>query len=225
MTSPLVIPASVSTNGTVRAVFMPSVADLADPTMNEVEAVGSLDFSCYATGDGISAETSETNVDDPRLCSKAVYEAPGDRTDTLEITYIFGPASPSNNEAHLELTEGRVGFIGLRWAVDAEEPWAADDIIDVYPVTLGAQRKNNPTRNSIHRITQKCFVTGRVSKDVVLSGVAGPPSGAFALTGDSTVITGDDTATGMSYSSGVLTVDDAVVSGVSYASDVLTVTI
>lgn len=165
----LVIPASVSTNGTVRAVFMPTVADLEEPTLVEIAAVSSLDFSCYATGDGIAAETSENNVEDPRLCSKAVYEAPGDRTDTLEITYVFNPKSPANNEAHLELVEGRKGFVLIRWAVDAEDAWAAADIADLYPVTLGAQRKNNPTRNGIHKITQKCFVTGRVNKDVVLA--------------------------------------------------------
>jgi hypothetical protein len=166
MTMP--IPASVSTNGTVRAVFVPSLADLAEPVLTELSAVTALDFSCYATGDGIAAETSENNVEDPRLCSKAVYEAPGDRTDTLEITYVFNPAVPAENEAQLELVEGRKGFILLRWAVDSDQPWAADDIVDVYPTTLGAQRKNNPTRNGIHRITQKCFVTGKVHKDVAI---------------------------------------------------------
>jgi hypothetical protein len=167
MTMP--IPASVSTNGTVRAVFVPSLADQAEPVLGEISAVTALDFSCYATGDGINAETSENNVEDPRLCSKAVYEAPGDRTDTLEITYVFNPEVPAENEAQLELVEGRKGFVLLRWAVDAEKPWAADDIVDVYPTTLGAQRKNNPTRNGIHRITQKCFVTGKVQKDVVIA--------------------------------------------------------
>lgn len=165
----ITIPASVSTNGTIRAAFLPTVADLDDPTLVEINAVASLDFSCYATGDGIAAETNEQNVEDPRLCSKAVYEAPGDRTDTLEITYVFNPAEPTDNEAQLELTEGRKGFVLLRWAVDSEDDWAAADIVDVYPVTLGAQRKNNPTRNGIHKITQKCFVTGKVHKDVVVS--------------------------------------------------------
>jgi hypothetical protein len=169
MTSPLVIPASVSTNGTVRAVFMPAVLDrLAPKLATEVLAVSSLDFSCYATGDGVNAETSENNIEDARLCTKAVYEQPGDRTDTLEITYTFNPRLPLQNKAHLELIEGRVGLIGIRWAVDAELDWEEDDMIDLYPVTLGAQRKNNPTRNGIHKITQKCFVTGKVNKDVLL---------------------------------------------------------
>lgn len=163
------IPASVSTNGTVRAVFVDDLADQAEPVLAELSAGGALDFSCYATGDGIAAETSESNVEDPRLCSKSVYEQPGDTTDTLEITYVFNPASPDDNEAHIELVQGRKGFVIIRWAVDSDDAFAAADIVDVYPVTLGAQRKANPTRNGVHKITQKCFVTGKVQKDVVIA--------------------------------------------------------
>lgn len=166
MTSP--IPQSVGTNGTVRAVMITSLASQTAPKLTEISAVSTLDFSCYATGDGFAAETSENNVEDPRLCSKAVYEAPGDHTDTLELTYVFNPASPANNEAHLELTGGRKGFIVVRWGVDSATAWTIGDIVDVYPVTLGVQRKANPTRNSVHKIMQKCFVTGEVRRDVLL---------------------------------------------------------
>lgn len=168
MTSP-VIPQSVSTNGTVRAVFVSAIADLDGPEIaDELGAVSSLDVSCYITGDGFNAETSESNVEDARLCSDAVYEAPGDTTDTLEITYVFNPASPTNNEAHLELVKGRKGYLVVRWGVKATQAWGAGDIVDVYPVTLGTQRKNNPARNAVHRITQKCFVTGAVQREAVL---------------------------------------------------------
>lgn len=162
-------PASVSTNGTVRAAFLPAVADLDDVTLVEINAVTSLDFSCYATGEGLNVETSQNNIEDARLCSKATYESPGDYTDTLEITYVFNPASAGDNEAQLELTEGRKGFVVLRWGVDAETAWTVADIVDVYPVTLGVQRKNNPTRNGVHKITQKCFVTGAVHRESVVS--------------------------------------------------------
>lgn len=166
MTSP--IPASVGTNGTIRAVFVASLASQTAPKLTEVAAVSSLDFSCYATGDGINRETNEQNVEDPRLCSKAVYEQPGDTTDTMEITYVFNPTSAGDDEAHLELTEGRKGFVILRYAVDSSAAWAIGNIVDVVPCTLGVQRKNNPTRNSVHKITQKCFVTGKVQRDVLM---------------------------------------------------------
>ena len=52
MTSP--IPASVQTNGTVRAVFVASLASQTAPKLTEIAAVTSLDFSCYVTGDGLN---------------------------------------------------------------------------------------------------------------------------------------------------------------------------
>lgn len=161
-------PRSVQTNGTMTAVFVQSLANLDAPKLTETGAVTSLDFSCYATGDGFNSETTENNVEDPRLCSKTVYEAPGDNTSTLEIMYVFNPAEPTENEAQLELVEGRKGYIVARWGVDSDDALAIGDIVDVFPVTLGVQRKNNPTRNAVHKITQKCFVTGQVHRDVEL---------------------------------------------------------
>ena len=169
MTSPLYVPASVQTNGTIKAVFAPAfVAYLTAPKLTEANAAGALEFSCYATGEGVNMETTENSVEDPRLCSKAVYEAPGDNTSSLEIEYVFNPKSAADNEAQLELVEGRKGFVLLRWAVDTNVPLAIGDIVDIVPGTLGVQRKNRPTRNGVHKITQKVFVTGPVARDVVM---------------------------------------------------------
>jgi hypothetical protein len=169
MSQPMNNPTAVSTNGTVKAIFLASMSSVLLPKLTEVNAVTALDFSCYATGDGFAAETSQANIEDARLCQKAVNEAPGDITDTLEITYVFNPKVPLENEAHLELVQGRKGFILVRWAVDSEIVMTIGDFVDVYPVTLGAQRKNNPTRNAVHKISQKCFVTGPVQREKVMA--------------------------------------------------------
>lgn len=161
-------PASVPTNGTTGAVWIEAIADIDAPELDEITALTSLDVSCYVTGDGLNPETSENNIEDPRLCSKQVYEQPGDFTDTLEITYVFNPASPADNEASLTIQPGATGFVFLRWGVDSDQPYAAGDIGDVYQVTAGQQRKQTPGRNGVHRIMQKLFVTGRTAKDVVV---------------------------------------------------------
>lgn len=161
-------PASVPTNGTTGAVWVEAIADIDAPELDEITAVTSLDISCYLTGDGLDPQTSEQNIEDPRLCSKQVYEQPGDFTESLEVTYVFNPASPGDNEASLTLQPGAQGFVPIRWGVDSDEPYAAGDIVDVYPVTAGQQRKQKPDRNGVHRIMQKLFVTGRVAKDVAI---------------------------------------------------------
>lgn len=168
MTQP--IPASVNTNGTMLALFVPTLANyLTGPTVAELTAGAVLDLTCYLTGDGLTTETSENNVEDPRLCSKAVFENRGDFTDTMELTYVFNPAVPTDDEARLALPPGTRGFVVLRWAIDHEVAITAGQEVDVYPIEMGQQRKQTPGRNGVHRITQKPFVVGTVARDVAIA--------------------------------------------------------
>lgn len=162
-------PASVPTNGTVSVIFVEAIADPSAPTLVEITALTSLDISCYLTGDGWQPDTSENNIEDARLCSKQVYEQPGDYTDTAQIVYVFNPASPADDEAHLALPLGTVGFLVVRWGVDADQPYQVGDMVDVYPVTFGVQKKQTPARNGVHKIMQKPFVTGAVQRDVLVA--------------------------------------------------------
>ncbi|QKW15383.1 hypothetical protein [Verrucosispora sp. NA02020] len=168
MTQPM--PTAVTTNGTVAVKIVQAIAAPAAPVVTEVNAVSSVDLSCYLTGDGYAAETSENTVEDPRLCSKQIFEARGDFTDTLEITYVFNPASPTDDGARLALPPGTAAFLVTRWAVDSEDAFAASDLVDVIPFEAGIQRKQAPTRNGVHRITQKLFITGPVQRDVAIVG-------------------------------------------------------
>lgn len=161
-------PLAVPTNGTMVARFLTAVTDPTEPTLAEVNAGSGIDLSCYLTGDGLSTETSENNIEDPRLCSKQIYESPGDYTDTLELTYVYNPESEDDDEARIALPRGTKGWIMLRWAVDSDQAMAAGDLVDLYPVTMGIQRKQTPSRNGVHRITQKPFVTGEVHRDVAV---------------------------------------------------------
>lgn len=166
---PLTVPKSVNTNGTVKATFVATIAAGSGiPTTTELNAVSSEELSCYITGEGLNWETSENTIEDPRLCSKQVFQARGDFTDSLEITYVFNPASAADNKAALKLVAGVKGFIALRWAVDVENVWAIANIIDVVPVEAGQPRKMTAARNGVHRIVQKLYVTGTVLRDVAL---------------------------------------------------------
>ncbi len=162
----MTIPASVPTNGTTSAVLVMTIANPAAPDVDEITAVSSLDLSCYLTGDGLNPQTSENTIEDPRLCQVQTFEARGDFTDSLELTYVFNPASPADNEAQLALPAGTSAFVVMRWAVDSEDAFGAGDIVDVYPVVAGIPRKQQPARNGVHKIMQKLFVVGEVMRDV-----------------------------------------------------------
>lgn len=161
-------PASIPTNGTTSAWFVEALADPGEPTVAEMTDPTTVELSCYLTGDGLNPDTAENTIEDPRLCERQTFEQPGDYTRSLELTYVFNPKSAPDNEAQLALAQGTTGFVVVRWADDSDEAPAAADIVDVYPITAGAQRKQQPTRNTVHKIMQKLFVTGAMRENVVI---------------------------------------------------------
>ena len=161
-------PLAVSTNGTTIARFVPVLTTPIAPKLTEINASGALDISGYLTGDGLSMEVSENNIDDARLNSKQIFESPGDYTRTLELKYVYNPASPANDQARIKLAQGAEGYIIVRPAVDAEDPLAVGDLVLVFPVKLGVQRPQTPSRNGVHMIVQKPFVTGPVADMVAI---------------------------------------------------------
>lgn len=162
-------PTSVTSNGTTLVLLVPTIANLAAPTVAELTAGSVVDLSCYITGDGLSTEVTENTIDDPRLCSKQIYSQPGDQSNSLELTYVFNPASPDDDEARLALTEGSQDYVVIRWAMDSDTAIAAGQEVDIYPKLAGVQRKIPVARNSVHRITQRMHVTGEVLRDVAVA--------------------------------------------------------
>lgn len=161
-------PMSVESNGTVRVDFVTTIANLQAPKLTELNAVSSLDLSCYLSGDGLTTDTTQNTIEDRRLCNKQTFERPGSLSRALELQYVYNPEEPTDDEARITLQSGVKGFIVIRWAVDADQPYAVGDMVDIYPVVMGAQRKQTPGENSVHKITQKPFVTGAMAEDVLV---------------------------------------------------------
>jgi len=64
------------------------------------------------------------------------------------------------------LTAGTKTNIVIRWAMPTSVDIEPDQYVDILPVEAGIPRKQPPTRNGVHRITQKLFVVDRVVRDV-----------------------------------------------------------
>ena len=172
MTTPAEIsaPGSVQADGALRVVFVPTLADPSAPTLAELNAASAVDLSCYLTPTGFASTTEEASIDDSRLCSRETYETPGRESNGLELTYVYDPQNtvPAENEAYTTLKRGTQGFVVPRWGRAFEEPFAAGDIVDVMPITGGAQRKQTPEANSTLKVAQKMFIRSGVRRDVAV---------------------------------------------------------
>lgn len=164
------IPVGVPSDGMVKIAFAPAIADPNVPSIAELGAATAVeDISCWLTAFGTTAEEATREV--RRICSKQTFTDYGTISYGVDdLVYVYDAQNPASetNEVYAALVPGTTGFLVLAWGKDAEEDWAPGDIVDVYPVRLGAQRKQTPEANSELTVAQKPYVTGNVVSDVPL---------------------------------------------------------
>lgn len=160
-------PTAIPADGSVKVVFVPATVDPTAPKLTEANAAGSIDLSCYLTADGLNMTTDEQTITDDRLCSRQTFEQPGRFSDAMEVAYVYAAQNITATEdlAYKTLKRGVKGFLYLRWGMDYETAFAVGQLVDVVPVTWGEQRKQTPEANSMLKVMQKPFVTGRVRRD------------------------------------------------------------
>lgn len=170
----LIVPAGIPADGTVLVKWVPAFADPTAPKLaTEANAAGALDLSCYLDASSFGYNNDQDTVDDNRLCAKTSYEIPGRSKWSLEqFLYTYDVQNPASiaNKAYATLVPGTSGFLMVRWGKDVDlVPLAAAQVVDVVPVTLGAQVKQKPEANSMLKVAQKFFVSGPIEFDKALA--------------------------------------------------------
>ena len=161
---------SIPADGNKLVLVVPAIADVDAPTIAELTAASVVDISCYLTGDGWSPSKEQASIADERLCSTETFERPGRKTRGLEVTYIDNTNSPYEaefNKAVDTLVEGTDHYIVTRRGLPYEQPLAAGQIVEIWPVTAGEQREVPEEANSVTRTIQKLFVRGPVRRVAV----------------------------------------------------------
>lgn len=168
MTQP--VPTSIPADGSVKVLWVPTIADPTAPTVTELTDTTVVDLSCYLTDDGWQPNTDEQVSTDNRLCSRQTFERIGRFTDQLDIVYVYQgqDLAAADNEAFTTLLHRELGNIVSRWGADYEVPIAADDVVDVAPAECGVQKKQAPEANGRLRIMQKIFIRNTLHRDVTV---------------------------------------------------------
>ncbi|MFC0623236.1 phage tail tube protein [Kribbella deserti] len=169
-----VFPPGIKAEGASTVVFVPTLADPADVVLAEV--TGGLDVSYFLKGGQFQPGGDQPKGDDRRYGSKETFEVLGrDKPSIADIQYVIDPqaaAATPENEAYETFKAGVTGFFIIRWGLDVDAAFAAAQVVDVWPVMFGAQRKTPIAENdefAVLTATQSVAVTGRVEYDVPIA--------------------------------------------------------
>lgn len=168
----LMIPPGITSMGMVSVYWVDAIADPSVPKLTEVTSpTAALDIGCYIT-EWTVVDAEEEVIEDRRFCSKTVY---GDFAEVKvtfdDLRYVIDPQHPDSitSKARAMLTEGKTGFLVLRWGKDNEEPLAVADIVDVYPAKLGRPVKQRGDGKSNLMAKQRVIPIGEPAEDVPLA--------------------------------------------------------
>lgn len=164
---------STPADGNVKVAFVPAIANTSAPTVAELTGASAIDLSCYLSADGFTPGLDEAVISDDRLCDTETFEQPGRSSRTLQVTYIDNSNTDDDNEAYETLVPGSTGYIVVRRGKAYDGAFAATDKVDVWPVKAGKYSDLPPEANSVLKVTQKLFVTGRVQDRVAVAASGG----------------------------------------------------
>ncbi|GHJ59132.1 hypothetical protein NOK12_16500 [Nocardioides sp. OK12] len=143
----IVFPDAVKAQGNLSVTVIPaaSLSSVSAPSVAELAAEG-VNVSMYMfTGAALPTKTTATGEAPRRLGSKEMNTEFGTTTRAIaDLSYVYDPqAAPgaSVNAARDALVEGSKVYIVYRWGVDAEQPLAAGDKVDIWEAELGPQNK------------------------------------------------------------------------------------
>jgi hypothetical protein len=171
------IPAGVKAEGNLKVAYVPTIANLATPTVVEVNAAGALDVSFFITGGNFKPSGEQARGDDRRVGSKQTFEALGREKSTIDdLIYIADPqaaAAVAGNKAMELFQPGVGGYFVVRYGLDAETvDFVAAQKVDIWPIVFGVQNKSALAENDEFAkitIVQAVAVTGVVKKQVALT--------------------------------------------------------
>ena len=173
MTVTIPNPPGVDAAGTGSVYFVPAIADTSAPTKAELDAGTALSCALYGWNTSVSQTTSTSAKycdSQPRQrLGKAEYSAG-------PIVYDYDPQGTdvTGNYGHVAaLTPGLTGYMVDRRGIDSMDEVTIGDIVDVWPVKLGAiiRVDIDPTNTDGEslRTQQIVSVTGEVLFDSVVA--------------------------------------------------------
>lgn len=150
------IPKGIKTAGTRRVLFVQGgVANKA--AITKAEATAAKNVSCYLTQFNQTAD--QAAIQDRRYCSSQVFEIPGEKTKSLQVSYTFNLDEPTEDEARITLTEGSRGtLIRFLQKDESDDTFDTGDWYDAVDVECGEQIVIDGEENALDRIQQKMFI-------------------------------------------------------------------
>lgn len=142
--------ADLGFDGMVRVAFVPTIANIAAPTVAELGA--GVDLECRLLPDGLSTPSETAEIDTSKLCSTSNSAIVGRRSYSgLSVKYVRGTEAEAQ-EVEEALVYKATGFLVVRRDIVATTAWAASQRVEVYPVQVKEPNPDSPAADALQAV-------------------------------------------------------------------------
>ena len=138
--------ADFAVDGLTRVAWVTSIANIALPTVSELNA-GTL-LQSVLTADGLNGfEPNTADVDTTGLNSTFDTKTIG--RDSFQNTMLRFKKQTGTDTVYNLLTRGTSGYVVIRRDIAETTAWNSGQAVEVYPATCGQTRRLAPVANSV----------------------------------------------------------------------------
>lgn len=140
--------ADIASDGMTKVVLMTAVANIASPTVAELNA--GVPLSPTMMSDGMAGFQPDTaDVDTSKFNSTFNTTKPG--RISYSGTMLRFAKQDAVDTIYNSMAYGSVLYVGIRRSVLETTAWASTQKVEIYPVTCGERRRMDPEPNTLER--------------------------------------------------------------------------
>lgn len=159
--------ADVFADGNVRVAYVPTIANIAAPTVAELNAGTLLQSTLTADGlEGYEATTAE--VDTSSLASTFNTKTIG-RDDYSGTLLRLKKQTVGSDTVRTLLARSTTGYVVIRRGITESTAWASSQQVEVYPIICGRRKELKPEANTVMRYEVPTMVTSTPNPDAVVA--------------------------------------------------------
>lgn len=143
-------------DGYIKVTWVPTIADISNPTVAELTAGSAVDLQWFITKDGLDVKPDTASVDNTALASTEETQDAGMASYDNSLTFKR-KEDPDADVAYNTLVDRAVGNLVIRRTLPESTPYAAGQPVEVYPSRCGRPALQPPEKNSPQKVMVKLF--------------------------------------------------------------------
>ncbi|CBG73140.1 hypothetical protein SCAB_61191 [Streptomyces scabiei 87.22] len=156
----------VINDGKTRVYWVTTIANIAAPTVAELNA--GLNFTERITPDGLNIPAETADVDNSSLASTFTTNRAGRRSFSPEVTFKRGD-NPTDDLPWTTLPYQTTGYLVVRRILAYTTAWAAAQKCEVYPVECGERNSIPPAPNEVAKFTSQMKLRAEPNTDATVA--------------------------------------------------------